>query len=113
MIAVSRNCTRIPQSSADVAIAAILAGDEDVGKQSGRLYREDEIQGSAVTIETEAELGRNAERLRDSSFFDAKWYLQQNPDVAAAGLDPVLHYLMIGANEGRDPGPLFEAKMYL
>lgn len=37
------------------------------------------------------------------SRFDAKWYLQQYPDVAAAGIDPWLHYLRFGKTEGRHP----------
>lgn len=35
--------------------------------------------------------------------FDAQWYLQQNPDVAAASLDPLLHFLSYGLSEGRRP----------
>ena len=47
-----------------------------------------------------------ARRLRRSGFFDAEWYRAQNDDVAEAGLDPVVHYLMHGAAEGRAPNPL-------
>ncbi len=35
--------------------------------------------------------------------FDPVNYLNQNPDVAAAGVDPLQHYLSSGAHEGRDP----------
>ncbi len=35
--------------------------------------------------------------------FDPVNYLNQNPDVAAAGVDPLQHYLIAGAIEGRDP----------
>jgi hypothetical protein len=45
--------------------------------------------------------------------FDADWYLSQNPDVARAGLDPLLHYLERGAWERRDPNPLFDSHWYL
>ena len=48
-----------------------------------------------------------------SSLFDAAWYLVQNPDVAAAGMDPALHYVLHGAGEGRDPGPQFSTAGYL
>ena len=48
-----------------------------------------------------------------SPVFDARWYLEQYPDVAAAGRDPVIHYLTIGASEGRDPGPDFSTTGYL
>jgi GT2 family glycosyltransferase/glycosyltransferase involved in cell wall biosynthesis len=48
-----------------------------------------------------------------SPLFEALWYLEQNPDVAAAGMDPALHYFLHGAAEGRDPGPRFSTSGYL
>ena len=51
--------------------------------------------------------------LTASPLFDRDWYLAQNPDVAAAGLDPAEHYLKRGAAEGRSPGPGFDAVSYL
>lgn len=45
------------------------------------------------------------DELRRSKDFDAKWYLRANPDVAASGVDPALHYLAAGIKEGRAPGP--------
>lgn len=43
--------------------------------------------------------------LRASAGFDTAWYLRQNPDVAQAGINPLLHYLRFGAEEGRSPYP--------
>lgn len=37
--------------------------------------------------------------------FDAAWYLETNPDVAASGIDPYEHYINQGINEGRRPAP--------
>ena len=34
------------------------------------------------------------------------------PDVAASGLDPIDHYLQIGAARGYDPSPLFDTGYY-
>ena len=48
-----------------------------------------------------------------SGLFDREWYLQRNPDVAAAGIDPLTHYITTGAAEGRDPHPLFDSDWYL
>ena len=48
-----------------------------------------------------------------SSLFSADWYLARYPDVAAAGMDPLEHYLRHGAAEGRDPGPDFCTGAYL
>lgn len=45
--------------------------------------------------------------------FDAEWYLAQNPDIAALGLDPWRHYLAQGAWEMRNPHPLFDSQWYL
>ena len=50
--------------------------------------------------------------LRGSELFDGSWYLAQNPDVAASGLDPASHYLIFGAQEDRDPSPLFSTGAY-
>lgn len=44
--------------------------------------------------------------------FDAAHYLRQNADVAAAGLDPFLHFMLHGWQEGRDPAPGFSIAYY-
>lgn len=48
-----------------------------------------------------------------SGLFDASWYLETYPDVAARGVDPVRHYVRYGAREGRDPNRLFSSSWYL
>lgn len=47
-----------------------------------------------------------------SGLFDRAWYLRTYPDVAASGLDPVEHYLRIGAREGRAPSEFFDTAYY-
>ena len=51
--------------------------------------------------------------IANSSLFDARWYLETYPDVAAAGVDPAAHFLENGWLEGRDPGPEFATSAYL
>lgn len=51
--------------------------------------------------------------IRNSVFFDAEFYLDANPDVRAAGVDPALHYLVHGGFERRNPGPAFSTRQYL
>jgi len=51
--------------------------------------------------------------IRSSGLFDKTWYLNNNPDVTQANVDPVLHYLLHGGFEGRDPGPNFSSAWYL
>jgi glycosyltransferase involved in cell wall biosynthesis len=44
-----------------------------------------------------------------SGLFDADFYRDEYPDVAAAGLDALEHYRIFGWREGRRPGPAFDA----
>jgi hypothetical protein len=45
--------------------------------------------------------------------FDSDWYLETYPDVAAAGVNPWMHYLMSGGVTGRNPCALFDSVWYL
>jgi glycosyltransferase involved in cell wall biosynthesis len=45
--------------------------------------------------------------------FDATYYIRQNPDVAASGLDPLYHYLNYGRDEGRLPHALARERVGL
>ncbi len=44
--------------------------------------------------------------------FDSAWYLATYPDIAAAGMDPMEHYLVQGFREGRHPSPEFDSRFY-
>ncbi|MGE0419100.1 MAG: glycosyltransferase [Acetobacteraceae bacterium] len=46
-------------------------------------------------------------------FFDPTWYLEQNPDVRDAGLDPLRHFVTHGLEERRDPNRWFDSNWYL
>jgi GT2 family glycosyltransferase/glycosyltransferase involved in cell wall biosynthesis len=59
------------------------------------------------------DLSHKAALITGSGLFDATFYCQRNPDVAQAGVDPLVHYLTNGAAEGRDPHPLFDTSFYL
>ena len=47
------------------------------------------------------------------ALFDAAYYVAQNPDVGAAGLDPYQHLMTYGWREGRDPSLAFSTSKYL
>ncbi len=68
-----------------------------------------------LTLQLPRRLRLRAEKklLVESRLFDHAFYLKENPDVAAAGIDPLLHYLIHGWREGRDPHPLFDTGFYL
>ena len=56
---------------------------------------------------------KNLNLIRSSDLFDENWYLSNNPDVAQARIDPLLHYLLYGGFEERDPSPKFCSAFYL
>ncbi len=87
-----------------------------------RELQENEAAGpvSPVTKQASAEPGLLA-KLRGrigiappaNPVFDADFYLEQNPDVRESGMNPLLHYELHGAAEGRKPHPLFDPGYYL
>lgn len=58
-------------------------------------------------------LRREEERKRRRGLFDGDFYLEKYPDVRAAGLDPLRHYVEHGAAEERKPNRLFDPAYYL
>ena len=52
-------------------------------------------------------------RIQLEVLFDRNWYLKQYPDVENSLEDPLDHYLLYGAKEGRNPNPLFDSDWYL
>ncbi|MFZ2468741.1 MAG: FkbM family methyltransferase [Parvibaculum sedimenti] len=60
-----------------------------------------------------SELARACRTLTGSGLFDRKWYKQAYGDVAASEHEPVVHYLLFGAFEGRKPNRIFDSAYYL
>lgn len=58
-------------------------------------------------------LRRDARLIEKSGLFDPEWYLSNYPDVAESHMRPLLHYLLHGAAEGRDPSPRFSTEGYM
>jgi hypothetical protein len=93
------------QKSVSWRISAPLRG---IGRALARIG----IVGSE-RIREDARIHREMRLVAESGFFDRAWYLAVYKDVAEAGTDPLLHFVMYGAREGRSPGPRFDAKLYL
>ena len=53
-----------------------------------------------------------AERKAVAREFDREFYLRSNPDVAAARVDPLDHFLKLGWHERRNPTPGFDVQHY-
>jgi len=71
-------------------------------------------EGRATSAVTKAAQGSDDDvRNAIAGAFDSDFYLAQYPDVARAGVDPIVHYVRHGWREGRDPHPQFSTKYYL
>ena len=55
---------------------------------------------------------RQMRLIATSGAFDAHWYLRRYPDVAAAKIDPLRHFVDYGDEDGRFPNPIFETDWY-
>ncbi|MFT3811483.1 MAG: glycosyltransferase [Micropepsaceae bacterium] len=58
-------------------------------------------------------LVRRLRRGKANPLFDFRWYLDNNPDVRWAGVDPVTHYRENGRAESRTPNRVFQPNWYL
>jgi len=57
------------------------------------------------------ELGQHA-GANPHPLFNTRWYLSQNPEAAASGSNPLLHFIDHCAVEGLDPNPYFDTDYY-
>lgn len=58
-------------------------------------------------------LRETAKRVLDSGLFDENMYITNNPDILDNAIQPLLHWLILGWREGRNPHSLFDTKWYL
>lgn len=51
--------------------------------------------------------------IKRSKLFDHVFYLTENPDVRCADVDPLMHFVLNGWKEGRNPSGSFDTCFYL
>ncbi len=76
------------------------------------------VSGLAITLQEQLKawklkLWSRLGMLTPPILFDAKWYLEQNPDVNKSGMNPYLHYKTWGWKEGRNPSAQIDILWYL
>jgi hypothetical protein len=71
------------------------------------------VSGLANKHKARKKVQKQVNLLKGSGLFDEAWYLATYKDVAGSGIDPVKHYLVHGAAEGRNPSPAFNTRAYL
>lgn len=50
--------------------------------------------------------------LPPNPLFDPEYYLERHPELARAGINPLVHYVLVGAAADCDPHPLFDSAHY-
>jgi GT2 family glycosyltransferase/glycosyltransferase involved in cell wall biosynthesis len=68
-------------------------------------------QGWQVVQQLESLAGDHA-LLDDCGLFDASYYMSHQPGLLGIGIDPVIHYLLIGRFQGIRPCPDFDSSWY-
>ncbi|MCW2240850.1 glycosyltransferase [Azospirillum canadense] len=68
--------------------------------------------GRSAVVASAAGTGKTKETPGIAALFDVDFYRASNPDVAAAGTDPLEHYRLFGWRENRNPHPLFDLAFY-
>ena len=81
------------------------------GRLEGRPTRA--VRHVPLTAQTEGAVTQEDILAAVRPHFDKAYYLAAYPDVAAAGIDPLLHFFHTGWSEGRNPSLLFDTKYYL
>jgi hypothetical protein len=95
-------------ASGDVMSGALVAGERRLPSAADAVAAEPATSQPNVARSAQAFVGQNI-----VGGFDAEYYLAHNPEVAATGVDPHVHYDTFGWHEGRNPSAFFDAAGYL
>jgi len=72
------------------------------------------VRKFTIKIKTIAcSFSRQHRLIKKSGLFDTTYYVEQNKDVKESNINPLAHYILSGASEGREPNPLFNSQYYL
>ncbi|MGD9610370.1 MAG: glycosyltransferase [Desulfovibrionaceae bacterium] len=97
---------RLEQNEADSLRQALASAQAAEAERSRRRMDEQEAYDPGLAARTAATVSALARLAMRPGLFDQAYYLERNPDVAAAGLDPAGHFIAHGWKEGRTPHAL-------
>ncbi len=87
--------------------------DPDIILESEENVNSSEQASGSAFLQTDAN-GRDEDTLNlVRSGFDSAFYMACYPDVAEAGVDPLIHFFYTGWREGRNPSLEFDTRYYL
>ncbi len=107
MLAAAPGLDTTPITIGPIAIGPTAIGPTAIGPTA--------VGSTAIGSAPGAVLARpaqTAETTLDAPGFNTAYYLKANPDVAAAGVDPLQHFMQFGWREGRNPNAVFNTAYY-
>ncbi len=99
------NLGQLEKSRTWGAVRVVLKAEADLRRSYRRLRK-------AVGREPSKDLTK-AQRILGSEYFDAGWYTKRYLAGGETEIEAALHYLLVGAAQGNDPGPRFSSGYYL
>lgn len=84
-----------------------------IGQKEGRLYRPTQLNFDMVNVDNKRKVQKQYMKIFHSELFDIDYYLNNNDDFDLKGLDPIIHYITIGANLGYNPSSEFNTNEYI
>ncbi|WP_400771436.1 glycosyltransferase [Methylosinus sporium] len=88
-----------------------LLGNANASPVISSIPQSSAVQNVTVDIDNKT-LSRLAVMREIAPYFDAGFYISNNPDVERAGLNPLLHFVDYGWKENRNPSSVFDTRYY-
>lgn len=82
------------------------------GKDEKRNYRPTEVDFKSIQSDIN-NIRKMYKTIYNSDLFNIHYYLNENDDIDLKGMDPILHYITIGADKGYNPSKDFNTINYL
>lgn len=83
------------------------------GQYEDRLYRYAPVDFKKLDIPNKAEVKKYYDTIFNSPLFDINYYLKHNGNIDLEGYDPIVHYILKGAQMGYNPSKNFNTQKYL
>lgn len=82
------------------------------GRDEERLYRPTQLNFDMLDLPDKTKIYEEYTTIFHSDLFDIDYYLNNNGEFSLEGYDPIIHYILIGAERGYNPSRRFNTLYY-